>query len=103
MEATMEEMSSAHEADIEELAVSIAQALQSGRSQSSIVDEIIGDGQDQEHRENIAHFVSQIGQSVDSVDVEEDGGEFSSWMIWIALLVVINVLSAMFDWPFWVY
>jgi hypothetical protein len=24
-------------------------------------------------------------------------------LIWIAVIIVVNVLSAIFDWPFWVY
>jgi len=31
-----------------------------------------------------------------------DGGAMS-WLVWIGLLILINVLSAIFDWPFWVY
>jgi hypothetical protein len=26
-----------------------------------------------------------------------------SWAIWIGALIGVNILSAIFDWPFWVY
>lgn len=30
-------------------------------------------------------------------------GNYLSWAWWIAALVGINVLSYVFDWPFWIY
>jgi hypothetical protein len=35
--------------------------------------------------------------------MSEDGGGAGSWLVWIFLLLVINFLSWLFDWPFWVY
>ena len=37
--------------------------------------------------------------------VEEtgDSGGFPSWLIYIGILVLINVLSAAFGWGFWIY
>lgn len=34
---------------------------------------------------------------------DDDGGGIPGWLIWIGLLIGINVLSYLFDWPFWVY
>jgi hypothetical protein len=34
---------------------------------------------------------------------EGGGGEGAGWMIWIGILLVINLLSWIFDWPFWIY
>ena len=31
-----------------------------------------------------------------------DGGGMG-WLIWIGLLVLINLLSYLFNWPFWIY
>jgi type IV pilus assembly protein PilA len=30
-------------------------------------------------------------------------GAGMSWLVWIFLLILINFLSWLFDWPFWVY
>ncbi len=35
------------------------------------------------------------------VEGEEQSG--GGWLIWIGMLVLINMLSYVFDWPFWVY
>ncbi len=32
---------------------------------------------------------------------EETGG--GSWLVYIGLLLLVNFLSYVFDWPFWVY
>jgi len=31
-----------------------------------------------------------------------DGGA-AGWMIWVGILLLINLLSFLFDWPFWIY
>lgn len=36
-----------------------------------------------------------------SDDGQSQGG--GGWLMWILILVVINILSYIFDWPFWVY
>ena len=36
-------------------------------------------------------------------DKEGGGGGAMSWLIWIGLLGLINLLSWLFDWPFWIY
>ncbi len=34
---------------------------------------------------------------------QTDGSALTGFIGWIAVLVIINVLSYAFDWPFWVY
>lgn len=31
------------------------------------------------------------------------GNRAAGWLIWIGILVGVNVLSAVFDWGFWLY
>jgi hypothetical protein len=33
----------------------------------------------------------------------EEGGSGASWMFWVGGLVVLNVLSWLFHWGFWIY
>ena len=33
---------------------------------------------------------------------EKESGGFG-WAIWIVVLIVVNLLSWIFDWPFWIY
>jgi hypothetical protein len=35
--------------------------------------------------------------------VQENSAEFPRVFIWILGLILINILSAIFDWPFWIY
>ncbi len=33
-----------------------------------------------------------------------DGEETSGgWLVWIGLLILVNILSYVFDWSFWIY
>ena len=34
---------------------------------------------------------------------DNDDNKAGSWLIWIGLLLLINLLSWIFDWSFWVY
>lgn len=36
-------------------------------------------------------------------EAEEEGSGVKGWIVWIALIIGVNVLSAIFDWGFWVY
>ncbi len=33
----------------------------------------------------------------------DTSGGFPGWLVWIGTLIAINILSAVFDWPFWVF
>lgn len=32
-----------------------------------------------------------------------EGSGITGWFVWIGVLVLLNLLSYWFDWPFWVY
>ena len=52
--------------------------------------------------EQAASIVTNL-DAVESAAFEEGGSGIPGWLVWIALLVGVNILSAIFDWPFWVY
>ena len=35
--------------------------------------------------------------------MSDDSGGAGGWLVWIGVLLLINFLSWMFDWSFWVY
>jgi len=35
--------------------------------------------------------------------MSDDEGAGGGWLVWIGVLVLINFLSWMFDWSFWIY
>ncbi len=43
-------------------------------------------------------FQNQIGYEATS---DDDGA--GGWVVWIGVLILVNLLSWMFDWSFWIY
>jgi hypothetical protein len=35
--------------------------------------------------------------------MSENSGGAGGWLVWIGLLILVNLLSWLFDWSFWVY
>jgi hypothetical protein len=35
--------------------------------------------------------------------MSENSGGAGGWLVWIGLLILVNFLSWLFDWSFWVY
>ena len=50
------------------------------------------------HNEEIVLPSDALGEEADA-----DEGGLPGWLVWIGLLILVNVLSYIFDWPFWVY
>lgn len=44
----------------------------------------------------------KLNQSNNNI-VQEGSAEFPRVFIWIFALILFNILSAIFDWPFWIY
>ena len=100
-EAVEENMS---QEQFEALVWSIGQGLSEGKSQAEIVNEIVDDDADDEARHQAGELVFNVANSMaESAVVHSDGDGIASWGIWIGVIVFINVLSGIFDWPFWVY
>ncbi len=38
-----------------------------------------------------------------TAEEQSDSGSTGGWLTWIGLLLLVNFLSYVFDWPFWVY
>ena len=34
---------------------------------------------------------------------DDEGGGVGGWVIWLAVLIGVNVLSYLFNWGFWLY
>lgn len=84
------------------MVLAIAQSLNEGKSQSEIVDEFLDEDADAEARHEFSELVFNIANSMASTTAVHSEG-VPSWVFWIVGLVVVNILSAAFDWPFWVY
>lgn len=79
-------------------------SLASGKRNLEVVDELVADGWEEndalELVRRAGEYVPQVGEGRVQ---RADGGGGSGWLIWIGLLLLINFLSWLFNWPFWVY
>lgn len=35
--------------------------------------------------------------------MSNDEGGLPGWIVWIGILVIVNLLSWLFNWPFWIF
>jgi len=93
---------------VNEIVKSIREAADSGMSRADIRRELMDTGMDGREAEQLITTAIgrpgeyQASQQATLTDGDGDGGAMG-WITWIGILVVINFLSWVFDWPFWVY
>ena len=73
---------------------------QSGKTDSEIEQILTEQGIDKEGARTIVNATKNT--SYQYGEQESDSGGMG-WLIWILILVGVNVCSAIFDWPFWIY
>lgn len=83
-----------------ELVDHVAQALAEGQSQEQIVGKMVENGWEQDHA---SAFVGAVQQELETAEPPAESSSGGGWLVWIGLLLFINLLSYLFDWPFWVY
>ena len=84
---------------IEQIYTYALELKESGKSDSQIQEALIESGLDEESSKGI---IGNMNAAI-SEKAEEESSGFPSWLIWRLALIGLNVLSAIFDWPFWVY
>lgn len=84
----------------------VAESLAQGQKADEISAQLVNGGWEQEAADE---FVASVALHLASAqhDASESsrggGGEGMGWLLWIGALLFINLLSWLFDWPFWVY
>ena len=82
-----------------------------GKTDSEIKEAVMAEGLSEEKAIGLLNTLSKVSansmaaKSTDKL-VEDDGdseGRSNSWIFYVAALVVVNLLSWVFDWPFWIY
>ncbi|MEM8527812.1 MAG: hypothetical protein AAGG68_24435 [Bacteroidota bacterium] len=82
-----------------------------GRTKADITDVLITNGIPKEEANTMAtnaylavrdQYVANQ-ERLQASQAEEGGSGVPSWAIYIGILVLINLLSAMFNWGFWIY
>ena len=89
----------ASDEDIEQFVSAVADQLAAGVPQSEVVDQLVESGWEEDEARQL---VQDIGRKVTAAG-SSGGGEGMGWLLWIGILVGVNVLSYLFDWPFWLY
>lgn len=91
--------------ELQQLAELVAEALGNGESREKVITDLVENGWDERSADKFVRSVEQViyaqpqpaGGHADS-----EGGGFG-WLIWIGALLLINGLSYVFNWGFWLY
>jgi hypothetical protein len=94
------ELSPTQEQAMTELVQGVARALASGQSRQQVAGTLVSNGWDQADADVFVGRVHQQAKTNRRAQASDDGSGFA---IWIGLLLVINFLSWVFNWPFWIY
>lgn len=78
----------------------VGEEIQKGTPPQSIKDKLIGEGVDRQTADTIVDDFVQYAKEAEA-EQSESGG--MGWLMWIGIILVINLLSYIFDWPFWLY
>ena len=88
------------------LARLVAQSLAKGEKPADISQQLANNGWE---KAEAAEFVGRIALQQASVNRPTPqpsgggGGGGMGWLAWIGVILFINLLSYLFNWPFWIY
>ena len=76
-----------------------------GSTRGQVIDFLIENGIEDEKAASMATnaYLAIKDQVPKRVPAESADEGFPSWLIYVGVLILINVLSAMFGWGFWIY
>ncbi len=87
----------------EELYKLTVSRVQRGVGDYEIEQELLMKGMNQEEAQKLIKFAKN-GAKASAREMNEDGGSgIGGIFIWIGVLALVNILSYVFDWPFWIY
>jgi hypothetical protein len=87
--------------EIQGLAILVAENLQKGESPQEIAQQLVENGWEED---DAVGFVGSIQRQLESHQQSgRGGGGGMGWLIWIGAILLINALSYLFNWGFWIY
>ncbi|MEO8498035.1 MAG: hypothetical protein ABI614_23465 [Planctomycetota bacterium] len=90
--------------ELDALARLVTESLAKGENIADVSAQLVNNGWEQGAADE---FVGQIALHRASaprrVAPSKDGGGGMGWLIWIGVIILINVLSQVFNWGFWIY
>lgn len=85
---------------VEQIFAYISQQKLSGKFDFEIKRSLIEQGIEEE----VADQFIKTANSTNAENLQEDDDSgVGGWVIWIGIILGINFLSYLFDWPFWIY
>lgn len=84
---------------IEQVYAYVVEQKKAGKSDTAIQNELVDKGIEEE---TAKVFIDNANKLIAEHGGDESSG-ISGWLIWILILGGINLLSYIFDWPFWIY
>ena len=109
---SQEELTPEEQEAMNQTANAVANALLGGQTIQQVVRTLVDQGWSEE---DAAGFVNQVqshitkGQQSSRASAGSDsaargsGNALTGWLGFIGVLILINFLSYVFDWPFWIY
>ncbi len=82
----------------EQIIAFIIESKNQGKSDSQIKHALIEKGMDEDTARG---WIKSVTPHITEND--SGGSSVPGWLIWLGILGVVNLLSYLFDWPFWVY
>lgn len=91
--------------DQRELAGLVAKSLSEGQQPADIAKQLVDSGWEQQAADDFVGSIAQHLANAEQAAQSESGsgGGGMGWLAWIGVLLFINLLSWLFNWPFWVY
>ena len=87
--------------EIQALAELVAKNLGEGESAEEIAQQLVDNGWE---LDDALGFVGSIRRQLDTAQQNTSaGGEGLGWLVWVGGILLINLLSYLFNWGFWIY
>ncbi len=86
--------------EIQDLAMLVAKNLADGESPDTIVNQLVDSGWETDDANS---FVASIQHQLAQMQSHQGDGEGMGWLLWIGGILLINLLSYLFNWGFWIY
>ena len=87
--------------EIQGLVNVVAQGLSNGESPDKMIQQLVDSGWEKSQAEDLVYSVNM--QLAEAQSQQSGGGEGMGWLLWIGGILLINLLSYLFNWGFWIY
>lgn len=103
-----EQVSPEDQEELEQIANLVAKSLMEGKSQEDTIRQLVDNGWKQETADQFVYSIAAKladvrNRATQEEAIREKEGGGMNWLVWIGLILFINLLSYLFNWPFWIY